>query len=185
MWKDAIHEQSTMHSSCRNRHAHHSPNRNSRLLLLADRLLRASISTKALPPTLKHLIKIILSPPDIRRQTGKLPHAIYLLVPMLVGAVGIALIRDGGQRFVGVLLVGDVELVPGDALGGGDHLPLGGTAEVLGFESRVAEDGGGGDHGEEFGGGHGGPGFVQEGGVIYKDGGGDDLGEAVPVLVGG
>jgi len=174
-----------MHSSCRNRHAHHRLNRNSRLLLVADLLLRARLSTKALPPTRKNFIKIILGPPDIRRQARKLPHAIHLLVPMLIGAVGMALDRDGGQGLVGVLLVGDAELVPGDDLGGGDHLPLGGAAEVLGFEGGVAEDGGGGDHGEEVGGGHGGPGFVEEGGVVYEEGGGDDLGEAFPVLVRG
>jgi hypothetical protein len=171
-----------MHRSRRNRNAHGSLHRNSRLLLLFDLLLSARASTKALPPTRKHLIKIILKPPDIRRQPSKLPHPIHLLIPMLVGAVGMALDRDGGQRLVSVLLVGDAELVPGDDLGGGDHLPFGGAAEMLGFEGGVPEHGWGGDHGEEVGGRHGGPGFVEEGGVVYEEGWGDDLGEAGPVL---
>jgi hypothetical protein len=174
-----------MDRSCHHRHAHHGLNRDSGLLLVADLLLRARLSTKALPPIRKDLIKIILAPPDIRRQAGKLPRTIHLLVPMLVGAVGMALVRDGFQGLVGVLLVGDAELVVGDYLGRGDHLPLGAAAEVLGLEGGVAEDGGGGDHGEEFGGGHGGPAFVEEGGVVYEDGGGDDLGETFPVLARG
>ena len=101
---------------------------------------------------------------------------------MFVGAVGVALDRDGGQRLIRVLLVRDAELVPADHLGGGDHLPFGGTAEVLSLEGGVAEDRGGRDHGEEVRGGHSGPGFVEEGGVVYDEGWGDDAGEAAPVL---
>lgn len=72
--------------------------------------------------------------------------------------------------------------MPADDLGVRDLLELGGAAEVLGHEGLVAEDEGGGDHAEEFFGGHGFPEFVEEGAVINSEGGGDDLGEAVPVL---
>ncbi len=86
---------------------------------------------------------------------------------MLVRTMSMPLNRHRRERLVRVLLVRDAKLVPTDDLGRGDHLPFGGAAEVLGFEGGVAEDGGGGDHGEEVGGGHGGPGFVEEGGVVY------------------
>lgn len=53
---------------------------------------------------------------------------------------------------------------------------------MLGLEARVAEDGGGGDHGEEVRGRHGRPGFGEEGGIVYVESWGYDAGEAGPVL---
>lgn len=73
--------------------------------------------------------------------------------------------------------------MPADDLGGRDHLPLGGTAEMLGLEGRVAEHVGGGDHGDKVGSRHGGPGFVEEGAVVNVEGWGDDVGQAGPVLM--
>ena len=134
---------------------------------LATSLL--SILPKVLPPTSKDLIKVILRPPNIRTQTGKLPHAIDLSVPVLVGGVGVALGGDLGAllcRVPVVALMGHAELVVADDLVGGDALPAGGADEVLGFEGGIAEDGRVGDHGEEFLGGHGFPHFVEEGAVV-------------------
>lgn len=73
--------------------------------------------------------------------------------------------------------------MPADDLGGGDHLPLGATAEMLGLEGKVAEHAGGGNHGNEVSGGHGRPGFVEEGAVVDVEGWGNNFGEAGPVLV--
>jgi len=42
----------------------------------------------------EHLVKVILKPPDIWAESGKLPHPIDLLVPVGVGAVGMALDCD-------------------------------------------------------------------------------------------
>jgi len=38
----------------------------------------------------KDLVEIMLKPPDIRREAGKLPHSVNLLVPVLVSAMSMA-----------------------------------------------------------------------------------------------
>lgn len=86
-------------------------------------------------------------------------------------------------RGVGVLLVGDAELVVADDLGVADLFPLGGTAEMLSHEERVAEDLGVGDHLDKVVGRHGLPEFVQERAVVNADGGCDDFSQAFPVLI--
>ena len=66
----------------------------------------------------------------------------------------------------------------------GDVLEFAGATEMLCFERFAAEDVGGSNHGDEVFAGHGGPELVEEGAVVDADCGGDDFGEAVPVLEG-
>lgn len=119
------------------------------LFLLTD---LASLTT-----SLKDLIKVILSPPDIWVQSSKLPLSINLLVPMLVCAVSMALENDLRSCLILVSLVRHTQLMPADDLVVRDLFELGGAAEVLGHEGFVAEDEGGGDHAEELVGWHGFP----------------------------
>lgn len=144
----------------------------------SDSISISSISSSgnALPATGKDLVKVVFRPPDIWRQTGKLPLAPDLAIPVLVGAVGVTLDRHRRERLVRVLLVRYPQLVPAHDLGRRHHLPSGRAAKVLRLERWVAEHGGRRDHADEFGRGHGGPGFGQEGSVVDMEGGGDDLG---------
>ena len=154
------------------------PRHNARLLLL--------LLPMTLPPLLKHLIEIILEPPDIRAQPRKLPLPPDLLIPMLIRAMRVPFDFDLFEAGVRVLLVRHAQLVPGDDFVVGDALPLGGAAdEVLRAERGVAEDGFGRGHGDEVGGGHGVPFLVEEGPVVDVEGWGDAFGEAGPVLRGG
>lgn len=68
---------------------------------------------------------------------------------MLIGTVCVTLDRYGGQSLIRILLVRDPELMPRRHFGRRDHLPFRAAAEMLGLEGWVAEDGWGGDHGEE------------------------------------
>jgi len=144
--------------------------------------LSLDLLTMLIPALRKDLVKVVLAPSDIRAETRKLPHAVLLLIPVLVGAVRMSLHLDGLLRFIRVPLVGYTQLVPADDFVVGNLLPLGATDEVLGAEGLVAEDGGGGGHGDEVVGGHGGPFLVEEGAVVDVDGLGDALAEARPVL---
>ena len=144
--------------------------------------LSLNLLTMLIPTLRKDLVKVVLAPSDIRAESRKLPHTVLLLVPVLVGAVCMSLHLDGLLALVCVPLVGYTQLVPADDFVVGHLLPLGATDEVLGAEGLVAEDGGGGGHGDEVVGGHGGPFFVEEGAVVDVDGLGDALAEAGPVL---
>lgn len=130
----------------------------------------------------KHLVEVVLGPPDIGVEAGELPHAVDLLVPVGVVAVSVALDGDVLAGLVAVLLVGNTELVVADDLVVGHLLPLGAADEVLGHESGVAEDFGVGGHLDKLVGGHGFPELVEERAVVDAEGGSDALGEAVPVL---
>jgi hypothetical protein len=108
-------------------------------------------------PIGKHLVEVVLKPPDVGAQPGKLPHAVDLAVPVLVGAVGVALDGNLGARLVRVLLVRHAQLV---------LFPLGRADEVLRLEERVAQHRGRRDHGDVFFGRHGFPELVEEGAVV-------------------
>lgn len=43
----------------------------------------------------KDLVKVVLEPTDIGAESGELPLAVDLLIPVLVGAVGMAFDSDG------------------------------------------------------------------------------------------
>lgn len=101
---------------------------------------------------------------------------------MLVGAVSVTLDLDNSLRVVSVDLMGHTQLVPPDDGVLGFALPSGATDEVLSPQTLEAEDAGGGGHGDEVGGGHGVPHFVEEGAVVDDEGGGDAFGETFPVL---
>ena len=127
----------------------------------ASLLLAKSIATVS-----EHFVKVVLAPSDIWAKTGKLPHSVHLLVPVRVGAVGMALDRDLLSAGVGVLLVWYAQLVIADNLVIRDLLPSGPADEVLCHEEFVAQHGLVGDHLEEVFGRHGLPDLVEEGTVV-------------------
>lgn len=138
--------------------------------------------THLIPALSKHLIKVILRPPNIRVQARKLPHTIHLLIPMDIIAVRVTLDSDVLAGLVAVLLVRDAQLVVAGDLVVGDLLPLGAADEVLRHEGWVAEDFGVRGHFHELVGGHGFPELVEEGAVVDAEGGCDAFGEAGPVF---
>jgi hypothetical protein len=130
----------------------------------------------------KHLVKVILEPSDIRAQASEFPHAIDLLVPVGVGAVGVSLDGDRSHGLISVLLVRHSQLVVADDFVVGDLLELGAAAEVLGLELLVAQDFGVGGHGDVFVRRHLGPELVEEGAVVDAHGRGHNFAETLPVL---
>lgn len=129
------------------------------------------------------LVKVVLAPPDVGRETSKLPYTIDLLVPVLVGGVCVTLHLDSLLGLVGVPLVGYTKLVPANNFVVRNTLPLGATDEVLCAESLVTEDRGVRSHGDEVVGGHGGPFLVEERAVVDVDGGSNTFAETSPVLL--
>jgi hypothetical protein len=93
-----------------------------------------------LTTSLENLVEVKLAPSDIWVETGKLPHTINLLVPMLVVAVGMTLDLDLRSCSVRVSLMRDTKLVPSNDCVVRDLLPLGLADEMLGHESFVSED---------------------------------------------
>ena len=151
--------QLSLHPTPKNHHLWDS----SRLLGLAEGFSARS----------ENLVEVILEPPDLRVQAGKLPHAVDLLVPVGVGAVSMSLDGDLGAGFIGVPLVRHTKLVVANDLVIRDSLPLGAADEVLGLEERVTEHVFVGNHGNEFLSRHRLPNLVEEGTVV-------DLYEAQP-----
>jgi hypothetical protein len=132
--------------------------------------------------TLKYLLKIMLIPPNLRLQAGKLPHSINLSIVMLIGSMTMTLQLNSLQVRCGVHLMSSTELVVADDLGVRDALPARGAEEMLGLDARVAEKVVVGYHGEEVGGGHGFPAWLADVCVVDEESGCEDLAEAVPVL---
>lgn len=88
--------------------------RNSDSLLSGLLFLVADLT--ALTASLEDLIEVVLTPSDVRVQTGELPFTINLLVPMLVCAVCVSLHEDSGSCLISVSLVRHTELMPSDDL---------------------------------------------------------------------
>lgn len=123
----------------------------------------------------KDSVKVILGPSDVWTQTGKLPDAIDLLVPMLVRAMSMALDKNLGSGLVLVLLMWNTQLVPANDFCIGNLLPLGRTTEVLSHQSLITENFWVGSHLDEFISWHCFPEFVQEGSVVDTEGWGNNL----------
>lgn len=115
------------------------------------------------------LVIIILKPPDIRTQTGKLPDAIYLPVPHGRPAVRVALDRNRLARLVGVLLMRHADLVAAGDLRLGNLLPSGRADEMLRLQQRIPEELWIGSHCDELIGWHVFPYLVEERAVIDLD----------------
>lgn len=144
--------QLSLHPTPKNHHLWDS----SRLLGLAEGFSARS----------ENLVEVILEPPDLRVQAGKLPHAVDLLVPVGVGAVSMSLDGDLGAGCIGVPLVRHAKLVVANDLVIRDLLPLGAADEVLGLEERITEHVWVGNHGNEFLSRHRLPDLVEEGTVV-------------------
>ena len=91
------------------------------------------------PSAREYLVKIVLKPSDIWRQPCKLPLAVHLPVPVLVGAMRVALDCNLLATGVGVSLVRHTELVPTNDFVVRHLLPLGSTDEVLCLQQRIAQ----------------------------------------------
>lgn len=59
----------------------------------------------------KDLVEIVLEPSNIGVQTSEFPDSVDSFVPVEIEGVGVSFDGDFGERFVGVFLVGDAELV--------------------------------------------------------------------------
>lgn len=127
---------------------------------------RSIIGAELVTTAGKDAIKVILGPPDLGVEAGKLPDPVDLLVPVRVGGVGVALDGDLGARGVGVPLMGHAELVDADDLVVRDLLPLGAADEMLRHQQRVAENGRVRDHADELLRGHRFPELVEERAVV-------------------
>ena len=87
----------------------------------------------------EHLVKVILEPPDVWIQPSKLPHPVHLPVPVLVGAVCVALDCNLLAAGVCVSLMRHTELVPANDFLVRHLLPLGPTDEVLRLQQRISQ----------------------------------------------
>ena len=114
----------------------------------------------------KHLVVVILAPPDLRAHPGELPDAINFLVPDVTDTVSMAFDRNCLARLVGILLVRYTKLVVTDDLVIRNLLPSASTDEVLCLEQKISKESGVGGHGDEFIGGHSLPYLVEEGAVV-------------------
>nr|POE79761.1 hypothetical protein CFP56_07826 [Quercus suber] len=135
-----------------------------------------------IPTAGEHLVEVVLGPPDVGVQAGELPHAVDLLVPVGVVGVGVALDGDGGHGGVGVLLVGDAQLVVADDLVVRHLLPLGAADEVLRLQRRVAQHVRVRGHLHKLLGRHRLPDLVEEGAVVDAQRRRDALAQARPVF---
>ena len=93
---------------------------------------------KRVPSARKHLVKVVLKPSDIWSQPGKFPYSVHLPVPVLVGAVRMALDRNTLAASICVPLVRHTKLMPPNDFLIRHLLPLGSTDEVLCFQQRIA-----------------------------------------------
>jgi len=131
----------------------------------------------------KDLVKVVLEPSNIRAQSGELPYAIDLLVPVLVVAVGMTLDGDRGTGLIRVLLMGYAQLMVTNNLVVRHLLPLGTTNEVLRLQKRVTQHVGVGCHCDKLCGRHGFPDLVKERAVVDPESGSNASLEFLPVLL--
>ena len=121
------------------------------------------VLAEAIAAAREDLVEVVLGPPDVGVEAGKLPHAVNLAVVVSVVAVGVALDLDSREACVGVDLVRHAQLVVADDFGIRHLLPLAGTSdEVLCAQEGVAEYRRIRDHANELLGGHRLPELVEE-----------------------
>lgn len=140
------------------------------------------ILIRAFEDPIKVIWAISLVPPNQGLQSRELPHAVNLLVIMLVSSLAVTLQLDLLQVRRSVHLMSGTQLMVADNVIVGDLLPASSAEEMLRLDAWVTEELGVCDHGHEVLGGHGVPFSFANGGIIDEEFRGDDAFETFPVL---